>query len=88
MLGPYLAAVLICMLCSSFGYASSSDHLSIMFLGGRCEGQGHRSEELLEEAARMATEDVSACSGLLHGVELTLTTVGAVSRLAKCAPYF
>ena len=54
-----------------------------MFLGGRCEGQqGRDSEELLEEAARMATEDISACSGLLHGAELTLTTVGAVSRLA------
>lgn len=82
MLRLLLATVLICMQSSSLGYASNNDQLSVMLLGGRCGGQGDSSEELLQEAARMATEDINACPQLLPGVELTVATVGAVSRIA------
>ena len=60
------------VLCSS----ASGGRPSVVFLHGRCEGEDYSTEELgLEEAARVAAEDVSACSETPIG----LTPIATVS---------
>ena len=62
------------VLCSSAG----DGRLSVIFLHGRCEGEGYSTEELgLEEVARVAAEDVSACSETL----VDLTPIVTVRKL-------
>ena len=66
------------VLCSSAG----DSRLSVIFLHERCKGEGYSTEELeLEEVARVAAEDVSACSE----TPVDLTPVATVRKLLlKC----
>ena len=69
-----------CGAVTSGAVSSDGDWLSILFLHGRCEGEGYSTEQLqLEVAARMAAEDVSACSEY----PVHLTAIGTVSALPR-----
>ena len=80
MFGSLLLAIIAILLqlhrCGAV--TSGGGRLSILFLHGRCEGEGYSTEQLrLEVAARMAAEDVSACSEY----PVNLTAIGAVSKI-------